>query len=148
MMKMMRRKILMIRTYTELSKLKTFEERFEYLKLDNSVGDETFGSDRYLNQNFYRSREWRQIRDKVIFRDKGCDMGLYGYPIPGRIIIHHMNPVVVKDLINHEDILMELEYLVCVSHDTHNAITFGNSNMLLISRDPIIRTADEIPWRK
>lgn len=136
-----------MRTYSELSQLKTFEERYEYLKLSCNVGETTFGYDRYLNQMFYRSREWKAIRDKVIIRDNGCDLGIEGYEIYGRIIIHHMNPLLVNDIINSTDILMNPEYLIATTHKTHNAIHYGDENQL--QGLPIVRTAnDTCPWRK
>ena len=113
------------RTYTELSKLKTWEERFEYLRLRGEVGLETFGFDRYLNQKFYNTTEWRRVRQEVIVRDMGGDLGLIEYPIGGRIYIHHMNPMRVGDLHSKNPDNLNPEYLVCVSHDTHNAIHYG-----------------------
>lgn len=119
----------MIRTYRELSKLKTFKERYEYLRLGAIVGESTFGFDRFLNQKFYRSKEWRRTRDKIIIRDNGCDLGLEGYEIRDRIYIHHMNPVAVDDLDDWDKILNP-DYLICASLDTHNAIHFGDESLL------------------
>lgn len=119
----------MIRTYRELSKLKTFKERYEYLRLGAIVGESTFGFDRFLNQKFYRSKEWRRTRDKIIIRDNGCDLGLEGYEIRDRIYIHHMNPVAVDDLDDWDKILNP-NYLICASLDTHNAIHFGDESSL------------------
>lgn len=136
----------MIRTYTELIKLKTYKERFEYLKLDGVLGSATFGENRYANQQFYRSERWRRIRRKVILRDKGCDLGVEGYEINKGIIIHHMNPVMLSDIIDETDILLNPEYLICCSHDTHNAIHYGNIDNvpdLFAIRAP----NDQIPWR-
>lgn len=136
-----------IRTYSEMACLKTFEARFEYLRLDGAVGRETFGFDRYLNQAFYNSAEWKRIRDIVILRDNGCDLGLEGYAIGGRVIIHHMNPVNVNDIRLATAILLNPEYLVCVSHSTHNAIHYGDAELAL--RDiPVERKPnDTCPWK-
>lgn len=136
-----------IRTYSELIKLPTFEERFEYLNLSGAVGQETFGFDRYLNQNFYRSTEWKRIRDQVIVRDNGCDLGIEDRMICGKILIHHMNPINDKDILNMTDILLNPEYLICVSHMTHNAIHYGDENLLI--KNPIVRFKnDTCPWRQ
>lgn len=135
-----------IRCYSELSKLSTFEERFEYLRLDGKVGESTFGFDRYLNQMLYRSQRWKHIRDQVIIRDNGCDLGIEGREIQGRIIIHHMNPIAVKDIESESEFLLNPEYLITTIHNTHNAIHFGNENLLL--KNPITRTKnDTCPWR-
>lgn len=120
----------MIKTYSELSKLKTFRERFDYLKLDGTVGDETFGFDRYLNQRFYKSLEWRRIRDLVIVRDNGCDLGVYGYEIYGKVLIHHINPITAKDLSLSTDLLLNPEYLISTTIKTHNAIHYGDETLL------------------
>ena len=136
-----------MRTYSELSRLKTFKERFEYLKLDGLIGEETFGWDRYLNQVFYKSPEWRSTRDKIIVRDNGRDLGVEGYDIFGKIIIHHMNPMSLSDIANRNPDIFNPEYLICVSHETHNAIHYGDTNQLNLG--PIERTAnDTCPWRK
>ena len=136
-----------MRTYSELSKLKTFKERFEYLKLDGLIGEETFGWDRYLNQVFYKSPEWRSTRDKIIVRDNGRDLGVEGYDMFGKIIIHHMNPMSLGDIANRNPDIFNPEYLICVSHETHNAIHYGDANQLNLG--PIERTAnDTCPWRK
>ena len=135
-----------IRTYSELCKLSTFEERFDYLRLNGSVGKDTFGFDRYLNQQFYRSSEWKRIRDRVILRDNGCDLGVEGYEIRGRILIHHINPISVEDIHTMSDLLMNPEYLICVSHRTHNAIHYGDESLIITA--PIERTQnDTCPWR-
>lgn len=102
----------MIRTYAELSKLKTFKERYEYLRLGGVVGTDTFGFDRYLNQIFYRSTEWKSVRDFVIVRDNGCDLGIEGHEIYGKILIHHMNPISVEDILKRSDFLLNPEYLI------------------------------------
>ena len=136
-----------IRNYTELSRLKTFEERFKYLRLDGSVGEDTFGFDRYLNQSFYKSQDWRKVRDYVILRDLGSDLGIEEVPINGRIIIHHMNPITKLDLVDNTDYVLNPEYLICVSHDTHNAIHYGIDNLVkneIVEREP----NDTCPWRR
>lgn len=136
----------MIRTYSELILLPTFEERFEYLRLDGRVGEDTFGFDRYLNQLFYRSYEWRKIRDYVIVRDNACDLGVEGYDIYEKVLIHHMNPITARDIANRTELLLNPEYLICVTHSTHNAIHYGDAN--LISKAPVVRTKnDTCPWK-
>ena len=136
-----------IKTYSELISLPTFEERFRYLQLKGSVGKDTFGFDRYLNQNFYRSAEWKRVRDQVIIRDEGCDLGIDDSMIGGKILIHHMNPINNKDIINLADILLNPEYLICVSHNTHNAIHYGDEDLLI--KGPVIRTKyDTCPWKR
>ena len=138
----------MLRTYTELSKLKTFEERFEYLRLNGRVGKETFGFDRIFNQIFYRSIEWKRVRDKVILRDNGYDLGVPGHEIYGqRILIHHMNPISLEDLERRSEILMNPEYLITTIHNTHNAIHYGDENLLI--KLPRERTKnDTCPWKR
>lgn len=136
-----------IKTYSELVRLPTFEERFEYLKLKGSVGKDTFGHDRYLNQVFYTSQEWRRLRDEIIIRDNGCDLGIEGREIGGKIYIHHLNPLGVNDVLTHSEYLVNPEYLICVSFETHNAIHYGDINLL--PRDPIERKRnDTCPWRR
>ena len=120
----------MIRRYSELRHIPTFEERFEYLKLNGSVGRETFGFDRYINQRFYTSKEWRDIRHYVITRDLGLDLGVEGYEINSRILIHHMNPIVVDDILHKNDDILDPEFLITTCHNTHNAIHYGNSSLL------------------
>ena len=133
--------------YTELSKLTTFNERFNYLKLDGIIGEETFGYDRILNQLLYKSKKWRKVRDEVLIRDNGGDLGLEDYPINGRAIIHHMNPITVEDVLNDKPEIFDPEYLITVSNSTHNAIHFSNENNL--QKDPIERTQnDTCLWRK
>ena len=135
-----------IRTYSELIQLPTFEDRFDYLRLDGVVGKDTFGFDRYLNQQFYRSSEWKRIRNQVIVRDNGCDLGIDEYEIHGRILIHHMNPISIEDLQYMSDLLMNPEYLICVSHRTHNAIHYGDESLIVTA--PIERSQnDTCPWR-
>lgn len=138
----------MIRTYTELSKLKTFEERFNYLQLNGTVGKETFGFDRIFNQKFYTSSEWKSIRDRIIVRDNGCDLGIEGYGIFGqKIFIHHMNPVFLEDIEQRTEFLLNPEYLITTTFPTHNAIHYGDKNLLITS--PIERTAnDTCPWKR
>ncbi len=137
----------MIRTYKELSRFNTFEERFEYLRLNGSVGRDTFGFDRFINQQFYRSREWKRVRDIVIFRDNGCDLGIEGYEIPGRILIHHINPIRLDDIENASEYLLNPEYLITTTHDTHNAIHYGDVSLL--PKAPVERSRfDTCPWRK
>lgn len=136
-----------IKTYSELIELPTFEERYRYLRLSGRVGKDTFGFDRYLNQNFYRSIEWKRVRDQVIVRDNGCDLGIEDRQIAGKILIHHMNPITDKDILNLTDILLNPEYLICVSHVTHNAIHYGDENLLIT--EPTVRTKyDTCPWKR
>lgn len=128
-----------IRTYSELSRLDTFEERFEYLKLDGNVGLSTFGFDRYINQRFYTSYEWRSARHNVIVRDLGRDLGVYGYDIHSHILIHHINPIVVEDILHGEEWIFDQEYLITTTKKTHNAIHFGTENRFpqtVITRTP------------
>lgn len=134
------------KNYSELIRIPTFKDRYNYLRLDGDVGSVTFGFDRYLNQRFYHSGEWRSIRNHVIARDKGCDMAMDGRIIYEKIYIHHINPICMKDIELARDLLLDPEYLVCVSHDTHNAIHYGTESLL--PKDPIIRRpGDTCPWR-
>ena len=136
-----------IKTYSELIQLPTFEERFQYLKLSGAGGKETFGFDRYLNQNFYRSAAWKRVRDQVIVRDNGCDLGIDDRIIYGKILIHHMNPINDRDILDLTDILLNPEYLICVSHLTHNAIHYSDESLL--PREPIVRFKnDTCPWKR
>ena len=136
-----------IKTYSELIALPTFEERYRYLRLKGSVGKDTFGFDRYMNQKFYRSAEWKRVRDYVIVRDSGCDLGIEDREIRGKILIHHMNPISEKDIRYLTDILLNPEYLICVSHNTHNAIHYGDEDLLITN--PIARTPhDTCPWKR
>ena len=135
-----------VRTYHELIALPTFKERFEYLKLSGSVGKQTFGFERYLNQKFYKSVEWRQLRDKIITRDRGCDLAMDGYDIVGRIYIHHMNPIEVDDIREATEYLLNPDYLITTTHDTHNAIHYGDGSLLVT--EPIERKPnDTCPWK-
>jgi hypothetical protein len=128
----------MLRTYKELRRLNTIDDRYQYLKLRGGVGDATFGSDRWVNQRFYASRQWKQIRDHVILRDEGCDLGIPGYEIHERLVIHHMNPMTVRDIEDGDESILNPDYLVVVSHKTHNAIHYGDERLL--PRPPIERS--------
>lgn len=135
-----------ILTYSELIKLPTFEERFKYAILNGAVGESTFGFDRYLNQEFYHSSLWRNIRRKVILRDNGCDLAMDGFTIYGHIYVHHLNPITSDDILNQTPFLIDPEYLVCVGFDTHNAITYGSFDLIpkpVVGRAP----GDTCPWR-
>ena len=136
-----------MRTYSELSKLKTFKERFEYLQLNGVVGEDTFGFDRWMNQQFYHSDEWLKAKRKVLIRDEGRDLGLPGYEIPGRVLVHHMNPISKEDIIKRSAILLDPEYLICVSKRTHDAIHYGDDRILrpaFVERRP----NDTCPWKR
>ena len=136
-----------IRTYSELITIPTFEERFEYLKLNGSVGLETFGHDRYLNQILYNSPEWRRFRPEIIVRDNGCDLACEGYEIFGKILIHHINPITAKDILNRNPKVFDPENVITTVHNTHNAIHYGDENLLITA--PIERNRnDTCPWRK
>jgi hypothetical protein len=129
----------MIRTYSELRRLRTFEERYRYLALRGDVGRSTFGFDRYINQQFYTSQQWRQVRHHIIARDEGCDLGVEGYEIFNRLVIHHMNPMIPGDIIHGEDSILDPEMLITTTHRTHNAIHFGDEKLLakpLVPRRP------------
>ena len=135
----------MRRYYSELKELKTLEERYEYLRVRGRVGDETFGMERYINQKFYRSKEWRDIRHEVIVRDLACDLGVQPYSISSRIIIHHINPMTPANLIDGDAHILDPEFLICCSHQTHNAIHYGDRSLLpqdLVTRAP----GDTLPW--
>jgi hypothetical protein len=135
-----------IRTYSELIRIPTFEERFEYLRFRSNVGEDTFGFDRYLNQKFYHSAEWKRIRRDIIIRDEGRDLAMPGYELDEHIIIHHMNPIKPDDLSNVPDEILNPEYLVCVSKRTHDAIHFGDKSLL--PKLPAVRTPnDTCPWK-
>lgn len=140
----MTRKI--IRTYSELITLPTFEERFRYLKLSGKVGEDTFGFDRYLNQVFYRSAKWKEIRDYVIIRDNGCDLGMEGHEIHQRILVHHMNPITKEDILRESEFLLDPEYMICTIKNTHDAIHYGDESLLITA--PIERRKnDTCPWK-
>lgn len=140
-------KTMNIRTYSELSKLTTFEERYQYLRLGGRVGEETFGFDRWINQMFYKDPEWLKIRDEVIIRDNGCDLGIEGREIYSRIIVHHMNPITKADILDRSEFLLNPEYLICTVKNTHDAIHYGDENLLITL--PMERSAnDTCPWRR
>jgi hypothetical protein len=126
-----------IRTYRELHRLETFDERFEYLRLSDVVGEKTFGFDRWINQRFYHSTEWKAIRNHVILRDNGCDLGIEGYEIHSGLVIHHMNPVTLDDIKHSESSLIDPDFLITTSLQTHNAIHYGD--MSLLPKEPIVR---------
>ena len=135
-----------IKTYSELITIPTFEERFEYLQLKGSVGKDTFGYDRHLNQVLYRSPEWKRLRNQIIIRDCGCDLACEGYDIHSKVLIHHLNPITVEDVLVRSRRVFDPDNLVCVSHNTHNAIHYGGVDLLVTG--PIIRTKnDTCPWR-
>ena len=135
-----------IRTYSELITIPTFEERFEYLQLKGSVGKDTFGYDRHLNQVLYRSPEWKRLRNQIIIRDCGCDLACEGYDIHSKVLIHHLNPITVEDVLARSRKVFDPDNLICVSHNTHNAIHYGDVDLLVTG--PIIRTKnDTCPWR-
>lgn len=135
-----------LRSYRELRHISSFEERFEYLKIGGSVGASTFGFERWINQDFYRSREWRNVRNDVIARDLGLDLGVEGYEIYDRVIIHHMNPMTVDDIEHNAETILDPEFLITTSHRTHNAIHYGDSSLLM---KPFVerRPGDTVPWR-
>lgn len=118
------------RTYLELSALETFEERFEYLVLHGEVGSKTFGFDRYINQSFYASSEWKQARRAVIIRDNGCDLGATGHEINGELLVHHINPLTAEDIVGHDDWILNPDFLITTTQATHNAIHYGNRSLL------------------
>lgn len=135
----------MSRRFSELRRLQTFGDRFDYLELAGQVGGITFGFDRYLNQQFYTSRQWRQVRDVVILRDNGCDLGIKGYEIAHDLLVHHMNPLAVEDLVDGDEWVLDPEFLICTTKRTHNAIHFGDRNLLprpVIARE----SGDTLLW--
>lgn len=137
---------MIIRTYSELITIPTFEERYRYLKIGGKVGEETFGFERYLNQEFYKSHEWQSIRRQVIVRDLGCDLGIKDREIHGKIIVHHMNPITIDDIIEASDFLLNPEYLICTLKSTHDAIHYGDENLLI--KAPVERMKnDTCPWK-
>lgn len=119
------------RTYSELRRFSTFEERYDYLELRGEVGKQTFGFDRWINQRFYRSHEWHTVRDHVIVRDNGCDLGILGYEINGQLMVHHMNPIAPEDLERGEEWVLDPEFLITTTHRTHNAIHYGDHSLLV-----------------
>lgn len=139
--------MIITRSYAELSRLSSFEERFEYLKLSGTVGESTFGFDRYLNQQFYLSPEWRAIRDRVIARDLGCDLGMEGFDIYGMILIHHMNAITKRDIIERNPLIFDIRYLISTTQNTHRSIHYGDKTLL--TQIPIERSQnDTCPWRR
>lgn len=137
----------MIRRYSELKQFDTFLDRYEYLRLKGKVGIETFGFDRYINQILYRSSKWRKTRDEVIIRDEACDLGIPGYDLYSRIIVHHMNPITLEDIEDEKEWIFDPEFLICTSFNTHNAIHYGDKSLL--PQEPIQRSRwDTCPWRK
>lgn len=137
---------MMIRTYQDLLTFQTFEERFKYLKLHGKVGEDTFGFDRVFNQMFYRSKEWKRIRNEIIVRDLGCDLGIEGREILNSPVIHHMNPISIDDIRNSTEFLLNPNYLITVTSNTHRAIHYGDESMLAL--DPIDRHPnDTCPWK-
>jgi hypothetical protein len=137
-----------MRTYSELIQIPDFLGRYNYLKCTSYVGQETFGSDRWLNQVFYKSPEWRRLREIVIVRDGGCDLGISDRLITGRIVIHHINPIRKEDIVNRNlDSILNAEYLICCSHNTHEAIHYGNESILTPDKILERKPDDTIPWR-
>lgn len=136
------------KSYLELSTISTFDDRFKYVKLDGTVGKDTFGFDRYLNQQFYKSKEWKKLREQIIIRDNGCDLGVAGHEISGKIYIHHLNPLSPDDIIESTEKLFDPNNLICVSAETHNAIHYGDESILnkheVIERQP----GDTCPWKR
>ena len=136
-----------LRTYSELITLPTFKERFNYLRLDGRVGLETFGHDRYLNQILYNSPEWRNLRSRIVTRDCGRDLACEGYDIYGQVLVHHINPITVKDILDRNPMVFDPENLITTVHNTHNAIHYGDENLL--TTEPIIRYKDDTcPWNR
>lgn len=136
----------MIKTYSKVLQCGTFEERFDYLKLNGKVGIETFGFDRYLNQKLYRSGEWKSLRNEIITRDNGCDLAFPDRRIGGRIYIHHINPIKVEDIVDRTDFVLNPDFLICCSKRTHDALHYGDKSLLML--DPVERKpGDTIPWR-
>lgn len=136
-----------IKTYSELIAIPTFEERYRYLRLGGQVGAETFGFDRWLNQKFYKDPEWLAVRNHVIIRDNGCDLGIPGREIHSRILIHHMNPITKEDILQRSKYLLDPEYLICTIKNTHDAIHYGDEGLLIL--DPVLRSRnDTCPWRR
>ena len=137
-----------IRCYSELIEIDNFIDRFKYLKLKGKVGEDTFGFDRYINQALYNSPEFRKIRREVILRDNGCDLGISDREIVGKIYVHHMNPITKTDILERNDYVLNPEYLICVSHETHNAIHYGNEAMLPIDKFIVREPNDQSPWKR
>ena len=136
-----------MKKYNELIQFETFEDRFEYLKMQGDVGKETFGFDRYLNQKFYKSEEWKKVRNDVIVRDKGNDLGINDREIKENIIVHHINPITPDDIKNKEPWILDPENLICVSLDTHNALHYGDASLLPSTYITIRKPNDTSPWK-
>lgn len=137
-----------IKSYKELKKLKTFDERFKYLKIDGAtIGQSTFGYERYINQAFYKSKEWKRVRDEVIIRDNGCDLGIDGETIGGPILVHHINPITLKDLEEGNKKVFDVNNLICCSKDTHNALHYGSEEYLNEIKEVERKPQDNFPWR-
>lgn len=138
---------MMSKAYSELITIPTYEDRFRYLQLQGAVGKDTFGYDRYLNQVLYNSQEWKRFRNEIIIRDNGCDLACEGYDIHGRILVHHINPITVDDVVNRNPSVFDPENVICVTHNTHNAIHYGDESLLVTA--PVERTRhDTCPWKK
>ena len=135
------------KSYSELIRLPTFLDRYRYLKIGGRIGEDTFGFDRYLNQTLYRSAEWKRFRREIVVRDEGRDLGCDGYEIVGNILVHHINPITIEDVLNRDPKIFDPENVICVSHNTHNAIHYGGENLLIT--EPVIRKPnDTCPWKK
>lgn len=138
---------MIVKSYSELIALPTFIERYRYLRLGGRVGEETFGFDRWLNQKFYKDIEWMRARDKAIIRDNGCDLGMEGHEIHGRILVHHINPITKEDILRRDPCLFDLENLICTIKNTHDAIHYGDESLLIVA--PVIRSRnDTCPWKR
>lgn len=138
---------MMIKTYSEAISIQTYLERFRYLQIGGKIGDETFGYDRYLNQTLYRTAEWKRFRREIIVRDNGCDLACEGYEIVGNVLVHHINPITVKDIVRRDPKIFDPENVICVSLNTHNAIHYGDESLLMLG--PIERTKnDTCPWKR
>lgn len=136
-----------MKTYSEMIKLPSFKERFLYLQIGGSVGTITFGNERYLNQVLYQSGEWKRVRRRIIIRDNGCDLGCDGYELDGGILIHHIDPITIEDIVSRNPKVFDPDNLICTSHNTHNAIHYGDESLLVM--EPLIRAQnDTCPWRK
>lgn len=136
-----------MKTYSEAISIQTYLERFRYLQIGGKIGDETFGYDRYLNQTLYRTAEWKRFRREIIVRDNGCDLACDGYEIVGNVLVHHINPITVKDIVRRDPKIFDPENVICVSLNTHNAIHYGDESLLMLG--PIERTKnDTCPWKR
>lgn len=136
------------KNYNELSNINSYDDRFKYLSLKGNVGSDTFGFDRHLNQDFYKSKEWKQIRNQVIIRDNGCDLGVKGKKIYGKIYVHHMNPIEKKDIVDSTEYLLNPDFLICTSKETHDAIHYGNEEYLKRNEVHVRKKNDTCPWKK